>query len=143
MVTYSPFTSRLEFLTEENGLETFDLEISLASSIWRLFQRAWLLRSNNSRVDTENNSCKRGSREKRVPEFPTIKLHTRRSTGNSIHLVVAKAWRKWKLNIYRGNVQRNVTLMSWKLQHIYENLNKAITFDSVCNFLPFDKQFTK
>jgi len=62
-VIRSPVTNRLEYLTEENSLETFDLGISRASSIWRLFQRAWLLRSNNSRVDTENNSRKRGSRE--------------------------------------------------------------------------------
>lgn len=52
-----------ESLAQENGLEAFDLGISRASSIWRLFQRAWLLRSNNSRVDAENNSRERGSRE--------------------------------------------------------------------------------
>lgn len=62
-ITRSPVTSRLECFTEENGLETFDLGISRASSMWWLFQRAWLLRSNNSRIDTENNSCERGSRE--------------------------------------------------------------------------------
>lgn len=56
-VTRSPVRYKAD-LSQKTASRLPTLGYSCASSIWRLFQRAWLLRSNNSRVNAENISCK-------------------------------------------------------------------------------------
>lgn len=64
-------------------------------------------------------------RAKRVPVFPMIKLYTRCSVyGDSVRLVTANAWWKWKLSISREklkNVIEKCYFHEFQMR-VYENL---------------------